>query len=546
MITLDRKAKRIRWEEGDAVQMSRILGAEDAMKLWAPPVASIIKLAVKKGMMVHKDARAELEAAELWRKKCKALQDLKDADIPDKKAAKYFPHQRADLKYIYETNLPSYLVTHETGVGKTVVGIRFAEFREARRIAVITPNTAKDQWRDEIVRFRDRKMPIYIVEGSAKEQTKLLASGKPGWYIGHWESLVHAREGWLDDEWGTVIGDEIQWIQNRNAQRTETFLAMPRESLIGLTAHPFSNAIEELFPLLQAAYPDLYPSFWRWAHMHIKIQAQAFGGLNLQDPRRPKLLAWEIRPFVMRRAKKDVYKDLPPVARLRRVVELTPKGRREYEKLRKQFFVELAAHAGEKRILAIPSVLARITRLRQYLIDPDILGAKEKSVKYPAVIEILDEVRKPTVIFTAYREAAERLHAYLTKRKLRTELIVGGMRKRIKPIKKKFLRGQLDAVIILISVGGTALNFGKYGYYIDLDLPWNPRDFEQIEGRVDRPEEGTGKLVATTGFRIVVKDSYEERMEDKITNKRGDFTKVFTVNTLREIFSQDDDEIESD
>ena len=86
-----------------------------------------------------------------------------------------------------------------------------------------------------------------------------------------------------------------------------------------------------------------------------------------------------------------------------------------------------------------------------------------------------------------------------------------------------------DAVIIMIKVGGTSLNFGKYGTIIYLDHPWNHRDIEQTEGRVRRPEEGTGKLVPCTSYHIIVADSYEEHMLETRTGKRKDFAKVFPV-----------------
>lgn len=541
MIRLDREAKRITWNGGDIVGMSRILGSEDAVKRWAPPVSSIIKLAAKKNMLMHKSARMELEAAVEWRKKCKELQALKDGVIDHPKAAMFWPHQRADLQYMEEMKLPAYLLAHEVGVGKTGDALGFAHMRGAERIAVVCRNAAKDQWRDEIIRWRTKKLPVRIVEGSTKEQVHTISSAKSGWVIGHHESMVHARDGWLDAPWDLIIVDEGHYFTNRKAQRTDTLLDMTGALRLVLTAHPFTNSISELFPILKFLYPDLYPSFWRWAHMHVDIDTNPFGGLDLRTPRRPNLLRWETLPFTLRRAKRDVWKDLPPVVRLKRVVQLTPRGYKEYARMKKQFFVRLAAYDGNTKVLAIPGMLARITRFRQYLIDPGILGASEPSPKYPEVLNLLNEIGKPTVIFTAYRTSAERLTAYLRKHKKRVDLLAGGQNKRVKPLKKKFLRGDLDALVIVMAVGGDSLNFGKYGYYIDLDLPLNPRGFEQTEGRVDRPEEGTGKMVATTGFRIVVKNSYEENQEERLMDKQGGFTSVYTVNTLKALFSDEED-----
>lgn len=123
-----------------------------------------------------------------------------------------------------------------------------------------------------------------------------------------------------------------------------------------------------------------------------------------------------------------------------------------------------------------------------------------------------------------------RLKQFLEKRKLKIGLVVGGMSsKQVNRVKYRFLDGKYDAVIIMIKVGGTSLNFGKYGTIIYLDHPWNQRDVEQTEGRVRRPEEGTGKIVPATSYHIIVANSYEENMLATRTDKHKDFAKVFSV-----------------
>ena len=236
-----------------------------------------------------------------------------------------------------------------------------------------------------------------------------------------------------------------------------------------------------------------------------------------------------------------MWKNLPPITRVQCTAHLSRKGQAEYKRLRKQFFVKLRAHEGQTKVLAIPSVLARLTRMRQYAVDPGILGAKEQSVKYPIVYDLIRELDgRPPVIFTMWRQSAERLKAYLEQRKLRIGLVVGGMgSKKVNRVKWKFLDGKYDAVIIMIKVGGTSLNFGKYGTIIYLDHPWNQRDVEQTEGRVRRPEEGTGKIVPATSYHILVAGTYEEKMLVKRTDKHEDFAKVFSVAEAIELDLED-------
>lgn len=528
----------ITWEHEDIRMMAKILGSEFAVIPqkrdygWAPPMMSILKLARSKGMIMSPKAERALSEFEDHVKYVKQLKRREDADIPDKRARHFFPHQRADLATLYE--LPAttgWLIASEAGVGKTILGIRYPEHLHTERNGLIVPNAAKDQWAAEIGRWSSGKLPITILDGTAKHQISQIIDTKRGWIIGHWESLVHARMGWFHSPWDMFIVDELDRMQNRKAKRSETLHKIRAKYRMAIGAHPYANGVSELFSVLKFLYPDLYPSFWRWAHIHVDIQEGAFGGMDLRTPKRPNLLNWEIAPFTIRRLWKDVWKNLPPITRVRCTAYLPPKAQKEYKQLRKKFFAELEAHHGERKILAIPSVLARITRLRQYLVDPAILGAKQKSVKYPIVYDLIKDLDgRPPVIFTMWRDTALRLQKYLEQKKLRVGVVVGGMgSKKINRIKWKFLEGKYDAVIIMIKVGGTSLNFGKYGTIIYLDGPWNQRDIEQTEGRVRRPEEGTGKIVPATSYHIIVADSYEERMVDHRSSKHEDFGRIFSV-----------------
>jgi SNF2 family DNA or RNA helicase len=534
---------RLTWSERDELAMARVLGADHAIKGWAPPLASILRAAKRRHVRLSPEADDFLRQAIALRIR---LRDERrrddDATSRDAFADKLFPHQRADLAYLHHAahrgKLNAFLLAHDPGVGKTPAAIRWAMQLDARRILVIAPNSAKEQWTREIRRWTKRpRLPVTIVEGTIKEQFAQLQR-KEGWIVAHWEALVHARNAVLVHAWDAVIGDEAHKMANRNAQRSGTMFDLHADWKLLLTAHPFVNDPDEFWSLLHFLYPKDYSSFWRYFGQHVKAKPARFGGMEIIGTRNAKLLKWEVAPFVVRRTKRQVFKNLPPIARVPRHVSLSPAGRREYDKLRKQFFVELKKERDETRILAIPSTLARVMRLRQYLIDPGILGAREPSVKYPEVLELLGELNGPLVLFSSFRQAAERCNAFLTKHGKRTALIAGGQTARQRErVRQHFLHARVDCVTIVTQAGGESLNFGKYGYVAHLDLPWTPKDFEQTEGRVDRPEEGTGKLVPTTSYRIVVRDSYEEKMEAKLEKKHGKFREVFTVSRLKELFS---------
>ena len=531
----------LRWQERDIPRMAGIIGDEAAVTMRAPVNQAIVRVAQRRGIKLSPRAANVLEVAALERAVAQHAKIL-DAPLPPATGLerRAWAHQRAALRFFRDMARPGYLVADGTGVGKTLQALLWAHtVIDAKRTLIITTNGAKDQWADAIHEFIDQCAVVTVVDGTIAEQVAQ-ASTRTGWVVGHWESLTHAAKGYRKHAWDAVILDEAHHIGNRDAQRSQNARRLITSHRMALTAHPFSNHPGELWTILRFLYPEQYTSYWRFFYMHVNAKPKAFGGFEIapDGAKRPNLLRWELAPFTLERTKLQVYKSLPKIVRTRRTVRLTERGQREYDKLKVQFFAELDALDGGQKILPIINDLSRLTRLRQYIVDPGLLGAREASLKYAEVLSLMQDLDGPPVIFTSFREAAVRLGAVLTKHKYSVAHINGHVGRDARRLaKRQFLAGTLDALIVVTQAGGSALNLGKYGRVIFLDLPWTPRDLEQAEGRVDRPEEGTGKLVATTAYRIIVRGTYEERLEAKLVQKHATFTKVFTVTDLKELFA---------
>jgi SNF2 family DNA or RNA helicase len=540
----------LRWGAEDVRHMTEILGPDEAAKERTPLNPAVLLAARRHRVLLSARCSTILSQAISIRKD---VRDVKrwhlDDDSPDCAVPnKLFVHQRSLLAFLQRMSfLRGFLVADEPGVGKTPPSIIWASQFLKTRALIITPNSAKYQWAREIKRW-GLALPRTIVEGKIAEQTRIAREAN-GWVIAHWESIANAAEGYLERPWDVIIADECHAIGNRDAKRSTVAHQLKAHRRMALTGHPYANTPEELYSILKFLQPGdeagnvahvvaTYSSFWRFFSMHVLVAPGRWSGYDVLGTRDRKILRWEIAPFTIRRTKREVYKTLP-ATHTARVVELVPSARKEYEKLRKEFFVELQQHRGAKRILAIPSVLARGMRLRQYLIDPGILEAKEKSPKYQEVLDLIrNEVKAPVVIFTSFATAAKRLGRFLTKANLDVDYVLGGQSPaRRNDAQAAFLAGQLNALIVTTKAGGTALNLGKFGYVIFLDLPWTARDVEQAVGRVDRPEEGTGKMVPTTVYHVVVKDSYEMKIVDLIEQKNAMFNEVFGSSLTEKVFA---------
>jgi len=549
-LTRSRNRSWIIWDRPDVRILAKFIDAGDLARGKTAPVDSILKAAVDRRLLLSPKLQRRFDRAMQLRSDLQAIRKLDDTDAPSQYhrriTDRFYGSQRVALQYIdasHRAGFSGFLLADQPGVGKTPPAISWAENRATERVLVITPNSAKYQWARQIERWsaprshRPGLDDISIIEGTIAEQNHI-AADREGWVIGHWESLVHAWGGLLENPWDAVILDEGHSIRNRDTQRTQTaFCLSPVANRLVLTGHPYVNNPDELWSILHFLYPEQYASYWRFMGQHVDMIPKVFGGTEILGVRSPKLLRWEIAPFALRRTKRKVFRGVPTVRRVPRHIELPKQYRATYQRLRREMFVELE---GREKRLPIFNELSRTTRVRQFLVDPSLLGSSLPSLKYPIALELVEEFDGPPVIFTSFRRAAEKLAIYLRKHKKVVEIISGRHNKGKKrdDVQRKFLGGELDAVIIVTQAGGSALNYGRYGYVVFLDLPWNAMELEQAEGRVDRPDDETGEVTATTAYRIVIRGSYEERLEERIEEKHEKFEEVFRMSSkqLRALF----------
>lgn len=550
-----RRGGWISWSDADTPVMSDIVGS-DAKNKKTRYLPTVLKQADRRGAILSPKLMEKLDKEIEIRDRLKKI--IKQKDLPvesfsgynPETLARLFGHQRVALSFM--DYMPAYLLRDQPGVGKTPVAILWTERRLAEvdqdfapRVLVITPNSAKYQWAEEIERWSQGTLwtsippNVSIIEGTVAEQNEIAAE-RDGWVVGHWESLVHARSGILENEWNVVILDEGHMIRNRDIKTTDTahLLGKTTDRRLLLTAHPYVKAPDELYSLLAFLYPERYTSYWRFFSIHIEAKPKFFGGFDIIGTRSPSLLRWELAPFTIGRKKKDVFKSTP-VSRISRQIDLPRKYKNDYESLRKEFFATLT---GREKRLPILNVLSRTTRLRQFLVDPVLIGSTLPSLKYPLILELMDEIDGPPVIFTSFRQAGEQLQKFLKKKRLSSGMVAGKVNGRKqtpkdrRDVQKAFHKGNLDAVIVVTQAGGTALNFGRYGYVIYLDLPWTAKDLEQTEGRVDRPDAETGEIRHTTSYHVVIRNTYEERIIKKIEKTYTGFNQVFDPKELQSLF----------
>jgi SNF2 family DNA or RNA helicase len=429
-------------------------------------------------------------------------------------------------------------------VGKTLVAIWLARYLHATDVLVLCRNSAKWQWRDEIRRYDHRtkldaprlhgdKLPVSVLDGTIPEQAATLENR--GWVVAHHEAMVHCQLPMIERDWQLVIFDEAHHLRSRDTERYRTAMRLSGIRF-AMTAHPFAKAPDELFSILHWLDDETYPSYWRWFRQHVEATKRFFGGFKIHGVRDAKLLRWEIEPFSLRREFSQVFPKAPPPTLSILTLDLPARYRRDYERLKRELFVELESAPDDAPALLIPNVLARVTRLRQFAVDPGLLGSKLRPMKYDLVLEMLEDRGKPTIFFTSFEKVAASFAAKLPKRYTRA-VYSGKTKKTREQAKLNFQRGKIDALFVVTQAGGESLNLGGFGGCGFIDLPWTRMAVDQAIGRVHRPVEGSGELIPAVASAFITRDTYEWRIYERVKERGRMFGEVFTVHQLKGLFA---------
>lgn len=228
-----------------------------------------------------------------------------------------------------------------------------------------------------------------------------------------------------------------------------------------------------------------------------------------------------IQPFLLRRTKNQVLKELPARTEILLQVELSPDEMAFYEALRRQAIASLENNedkAGTKHL----KVLAAIMRLRRACCNPSLImpDSPVKSSKLETFGEVLTELlenRHKALVFSQFVDHLTIIRNYLDQQKINYQYLDGSTP--IKERKKRvdaFQSGEGDVFLISLKAGGTGLNLTAADYVIHMDPWWNPAVEDQASDRAHR----IGQQRPVTIYRLVAKNTIEEKIVDLHHQKR--------------------------
>ena len=461
------------------------------------------------------------------------------------------------LNFLNEFELGG-ILADEMGLGKTVQTLAFFQHLRSKRgkkedkkpVLIVAPTSVITNWSYEIKRFTP-EMTVLMLHGPGR---KVLFDKIPevDFVLTSYALLRLDRFDLERFEFSYLVLDEAQNIKNPLAATTKAAKSLRCKNRLALTGTPTENRPMELWSIIDFLMPGYLGSY---EFFRTNIERPILeGGPAVQVAR---MLNSKTRPFILRRLKADVEKELPPKIESVQHVEMTPSQRQLYAQILNEVRPKVFEAIKKKGIQgASVSILAALLRLRQVCNHPNSIDAFSDAPGYDSgkfnllkdlVVEALEAGRK-ILLFSQFRGMLSIIKTWLTEIGVEHLYLDGATRNRQELIDRFTTDESVRLFLISLKAGGAGLNLMAADTVIIYDPWWNPAVESQAVDRAHRI--GQSKTVSV--YRLVTEESVEQKIMllkakkskivDALINENGLTTLTLSKADLESLFSPMQDE----
>ncbi len=454
----------------------------------------------------------------ILRQRSRALQGAEApprVDAPPQLKATLRPYQQEGLDWLQNLRVHGVggVLADDMGLGKTLQTIAHivtekASGRMKAPVLVVAPTSLSGNWKRELAKFAPS---LKVVEYHGPTRAKRReAMAKADVVISSYPIATRDQEHLEKLRWHLLVLDEAQVIKNPRSQAHKAIKALESEYRLCLSGTPIENNLEELWALFDFLMPGLLGNVQQF-RATFRTPIERMGSSD-----RLAMLRRRVAPFIMRRMKESVARDLPPKTEIVRTVDLAGDQRELYEAIR------IAAHAEVRKVVrkkgiaaSTIDILGALMKLRQACCDPTLVPVKaarevERSAKLEALLEMLDEQLargNRILIFSQFTSMLAIIAERLREREVRYVSLTGATPDRQKQV-DAFQEGRAEVFLISLKAGGTGLNLTRADTVIHFDPWWNPQAQAQATDRAYRIGQQNPVFV----YNLIVSGSVEERM----------------------------------
>lgn len=461
----------------------------------------------------------EIEADKFWKEQQDKLANAKA--IRPRVATSFLatlrPYQKKGFKWMMQ--LAEWGVggclADDMGLGKTIQGLAMLVSRQETGPAlVVAPASVCRNWMRETEKFAPTLTPLLFGSSDRQEMVDNLKKG----------DLLICTYGLMQTEisklktvdFGTIILDEAQAIKNFNTKRFKAAIQLQGQFKMATTGTPVENHLGELWSLFQYINPGLLGGK--------KSFADRFGHpIKNGSKEAMQQLKTLVQPFMLRRRKSQVLKDLPAKTEIIYNIEMSPEEQAFYEAARRNALQKLESgleeqKAGTQHLM----ILAEITRMRRACCHPSLVDKTSRlpGAKLEAFKEVIHDLREnghKVLVFSQFVDYLKIVEKWVIEQRISYQYLDGST-----PLKKRelsvnaFQKGEGDLFLISLKAGGVGLNLTEADYVIILDPWWNPAVEDQAADRAHR----IGQRRPVTVYRMVIENTIEEKIVQLHSQKR--------------------------
>ncbi len=470
----------------------------------------------------------KLEGGEAWRQTVNRL-DPSKAVPPDLGPLEGVlrPYQKQGVGWLHWLRRSNFggILADEMGLGKTLQTLAF--FESARRLAppgslapalIVCPTSLVCNWLKEAARFTPTLRALDMTGSNRSE--RFPQARAHDLLVTSYALLRRDLDFYRGLELDTVALDEAQHIKNRQTQNAQAVKSLRAGRRLVLTGTPMENSVQDLWSIFDFLMPGYLGSATDFSDRYeIPILKE-----NSAEAR--KRLARRLRPFLLRRLKREVAADLP--ARIDQVsfCELSDEQRALYQGLLQAARQEVTEAVGgngfnKSRMLVFTALL----RLRQICCDPRLLKIPGKEFASPSPkIELFGELLQEALdgghrvlVFSQFVGMLHLLRDWLKSEGIEFCYLDGSTQNRGEVVEKFQTNDTIPVFLISLKAGGTGLNLTGADTVVHFDPWWNPAVEEQATDRAHR----IGQTKVVTSYKLIARGTVEEKILQLQSRKKA-------------------------
>lgn len=414
------------------------------------------------------------------------------------------------------------ILADDMGLGKTlqVISVLLADKNEnpdqKHTSLVVTPASLVYNWKEEIGAFAE-SLNVALVAGTSKERAAVIADWEePDVLVTSYDLLKRDIAEYEGKTFRFLIADEAQYIKNRATAAAKSLKLVRAETKFALTGTPIENRLGELWSIFDYLMPGLLYSYEQFRQeFEVPIVKE-------ENQEAMEQLRKMVTPFILRRKKEEVLKDLPDKLEEVRFARMESKQQKLYDgqvvRMRKKLQTSNESDFRKGKI----EILSELMHIRQICCDPSLMfedydGASAKREMCMELVESLIDGGHRALIFSQFAKMLEKLEEDLKDRGIEYYKITGSTpkEKRVAMV-KAFNEGNVPLFLISLKAGGTGLNLIGADVVIHYDPWWNLAVQEQATDRAHR----IGQTKVVNVYKLIVKGTIEEKIMEMQKAKR--------------------------